>query len=106
MNQNPHFHVVLDLDGTTPPITVASGAESEYYDAIRSRLPLLYMLYMLRNFTMMILRVCFQTGQGSFHASAMGVGVHIMLPPFVCMFEEVYISCHARNFCMHDASQT
>ncbi|XP_060582816.1 prestin-like isoform X2 [Ruditapes philippinarum] len=37
MNQNPHFHVVLDLDGTTPPITVVSGAESEYYDAIKNR---------------------------------------------------------------------
>lgn len=37
MNQNPQFHVVLDLDGTTPPITVVSGAESEYYDAIKNR---------------------------------------------------------------------
>lgn len=38
MNQNPQFHVVLDLDGTTPPITVVSGdEESKYYDAIQNR---------------------------------------------------------------------
>ncbi|XP_053400591.1 solute carrier family 26 member 6-like [Mercenaria mercenaria] len=37
MNQNPQFHVVLDLDGTTPPITVVSGAENEYYDALKNR---------------------------------------------------------------------
>lgn len=38
MNQNPQFHVVLDLDGTTPPITVVSGdEESKYYDALQNR---------------------------------------------------------------------
>ena len=38
MHTNPQFHVVLDLDGTTPPITVVSGdEESKYYDAIQNR---------------------------------------------------------------------
>ncbi|KAL4229850.1 hypothetical protein ACF0H5_010242 [Mactra antiquata] len=37
MNQNTKFHVVLDIDGTTPPITVVSGAENEYYDALKNR---------------------------------------------------------------------
>ena len=37
MNQDPQFHVVLDLDGTTPPIKVVSGAEDPYYDAVKNR---------------------------------------------------------------------
>ena len=37
MNQNPQFHVVLDLDGTTPPIKVISGSDGEYLDAIKGR---------------------------------------------------------------------
>ena len=37
MNQDPQFHVVLDIDGTTPPIKVVSGSEDPYYDAIKNR---------------------------------------------------------------------
>ena len=37
MNQDPQFHVVLDIDGTTPPIKVVSGSEDAYYDAIKNR---------------------------------------------------------------------
>lgn len=37
MNQDPQFSVVLDLDGTTAPIKVVSGAEDPYYEAFRNR---------------------------------------------------------------------
>ena len=37
MNKDPQFHIVLDLDGTTPPIKVVSGSEDPYYDAIKNR---------------------------------------------------------------------
>ena len=37
MNKDPQFHVVLDLDGTTPPIKVVSGSEDPYYEAIKNR---------------------------------------------------------------------
>lgn len=37
MNQDPQFSVVLDIDGTTPPIKVVSGAEDPYYDALKNR---------------------------------------------------------------------
>lgn len=37
MNKNPQFHVVLDIDGTTPPITVASGSEDDYLNNVSRR---------------------------------------------------------------------
>ncbi|XP_052282079.1 sulfate anion transporter 1-like isoform X2 [Dreissena polymorpha] len=37
MNKDPQVHVVLDVDGTTPPITVISGEERQYYDTLQNR---------------------------------------------------------------------
>ncbi|XP_052795509.1 sulfate transporter-like isoform X2 [Mya arenaria] len=37
MNQDAQVHVVLDVDGTTAPITVVSGEERPYYDTLRNR---------------------------------------------------------------------
>ena len=36
-NSNAQYHVVLDIDGTTPPITVVSGSDTEYLETVKAR---------------------------------------------------------------------